>query len=111
MTWADEVTKPLDRVLKWIEEGAKSIVGARQGRRRVQHLRTRFDTAYETGAHKWLTLELLTSELGFNPASTNDLDRTASLLVRVPARPDRSPANRERARLKQLWGAERYVGP
>src|ERR1700748_2136230 len=90
-----DVSKPIDRLLSWVEH----VVPAwRRHKQRKEPLKI-----IESSGNTWLTLGLLTRSLGLNDQADSNLDLTAQLLATLPApgpaRPDRKPEiviNRDR---------------
>jgi hypothetical protein len=101
-----DIAEPVNRILSWLEH----VVPVMQRRRQ----RAALLKVFEKSKNDWLTRGLLTRELGLNDREEMNLDATAKLLATLPtpgpARPDRSPKNRNTPRAQQLWGLTERVG-
>ena len=91
-----EGENPITRLLKWLE----SIPTLYRRHKRKQVIREAFARARPM---RWLSLGLLTRELGLDDQDKDDLDETAGLLASLHAHPDKKPESRDKPRQQQLW--------
>jgi hypothetical protein len=106
----------INRILGWIERGTQT----RAERREQKELQDKLLKEFEAAAKKnfsWLSLYLLASAIGLNPARTRDLEGTKKLLLKLPppgpARPSRRRLRSNQKAYDQKWGliTDEQVGP
>ena len=106
----------INRILGWIERGAQTRTERREQKECQDKLLNEFEAAAKKNL-SWLSLYLLASSIGFNPARTRELDGTRKLLLKLPppgpARPSRRRPRSDEKAYDQKWGlvTDRKVGP